>query len=267
MNSSFVSLALKLIGVIFILSSLLDFATLLIPPQWGNPQWQLGFATNMVDRGIVPMVGIATILIGYWIDNVSEKLQKKGFDLRLPLYILSILLGALFLLLVPLHLSNLGKVQSNALSQIERGSEQGKGQIQSFLVNLNTLAQNPQLLNKEIQQRTSLIESGQYQGRQLSAPQIEQLKQQKDQLQELNNLAKDPQKLKDKVDSIKRDLQNRLDAQKREAEDRAKTEAVKQGLRTGLSSLMLAIGYGTIGALGWLNRGGNIARPKTGARL
>jgi chromosome segregation ATPase len=101
----------------------------------------------------------------------------------------------------------------------------------------------------------------------LSAPQIEQLKQQKDQLQELNNLAKDPQKLKDKVDSIKRDLQNRLDAQKREAEDRAKTEAVKQGLRTGLSSLMLAIGYGTIGALGWLNRGGNIARPKTGARL
>jgi hypothetical protein len=243
----------------------LDFLTLAIPPQWHNPQWQLGIATNIVDRGIVPLVGIAIILIAYWIESVSEKAQKTGPDLRLPVYILSILLGGLFLILIPLHLSNLGNLQSNALAQIQKSSEQGKGQIESFLVNLNNLAQNPQLLTKEIQQRTTLIEGGQFQGRQLSSSQIDTLKQQRDQLQELNNLAKDPQKLKEKVDSIKTDLQNRLLTQKQDAEDRAKSEAVKQGLRTGLSSLLLAIGYGTIGALGWINRGTSI-RPRSVTR-
>jgi len=265
MNGSFVSLSLKLIGVIFILSSLLDFATLLIPPQWSNPQWQLAFATNIVDRGIVPMLGIATILIAYWIDNTIERPSKKEFDLRLPVYILSIILGVVFLLIIPLHLSNLGKVQTNVLNQIEKGSEQGKGQIQSFLTNLNTLAQNPQLLKKEIQQRSSIIEKGQYQGKQLSPAQIDQLKQQKDQLQELDDVAVNPQKLKDKVDSMKVELQNRLQSQKDDAEDKARKEAIKQGLRTGLSSLMLAIGYGTVGALGWINRKG-LVPPKATMR-
>ncbi len=257
MNSSFVSLALKLMGVIFILSALLDYLTLAIPPQW-----QINFATSIVDRGIVPLVGIAIILIAYWIDSVSEKGQKSGLDLRLPVYILSILLGALFIVLIPLHLSNLGKLQSTALSEIQKGSEQGQGQIETFLVNLNTLAQNPQLLTKAIQQSSRSIETGEFQGKKLAAPQLERLKQEKDQLQQLNELAKNPKKLKEKVEAIKNELQTRLVAQKQDAEGRAKTEALKQGLRTGLSSLMLAVGYGTIGALGWMNRGPS-ARSKS----
>lgn len=165
MNNSFAPLALKLMGVIFILSALLDYVTLAIPPQWQNPQWQINFATSIVDRGIVPLVGIAFILIAYWIDSVSDKGQKSGLDLRLPIYILSILLGALFIVLIPLHLSNLGKLQSTALNEIQKGSEQGQGQIETFLVNLNTLAQNPQLLSKAIQQSTTSIETGEFQGK------------------------------------------------------------------------------------------------------
>ena len=265
MNSSFVSLSLKLIGVIFILSALLDYVTLAVPPQWQNAQWQINFATSIVDRGIVPLVGIAVLLIAYWIESVGDKVQKGGLDLRLPVYILSILLGALFIVLIPLHLTNLSKVQTSAISEIQKGSEQGKGQIESFLVNLNALAQNPQLLTKQIQQLTTLIETGEFQGKKLTPQQLEQLQKQKDDLQKLNELAKDPKKLKEEVETIKTKLQTRLITQKQEAEGKANTETLKQGLRTGLSSLMLAVAYGTVGALGWMNRGPSV-RSKASPR-
>jgi len=258
MNNSFVPLVLKLTGVIFILSSLLDYVTLAIPLKLDSPQWQISFATSIVDRGIVPLIGIAILLIGYWIDGVTDKVQKGGLDLRLPVYILSIILGALFVILIPLHWSNLSKIQNTALTEIEKGSEQGKGQIESYLVNLNTLAQNPQLLDKQIQERTTLIQTGQFQGKQLNPQQLQQLKQQADQLERLKVLAKDPNKLKEKVETIKNELQTRLLNQKQEAEDRANLETNKQGFRTALSSVMLAIGYATIGALGLMNRGPSV---------
>ena len=75
--SPFTSLALKLIGVILILSSLLDYITLAIPFQPLNAEWQIGFTGQIVDRGIVPMVGIAFLLVGYWIDTSVGGTGKK----------------------------------------------------------------------------------------------------------------------------------------------------------------------------------------------
>ncbi|MGL5034149.1 MAG: hormogonium polysaccharide biosynthesis protein HpsJ [Microcystaceae cyanobacterium] len=251
-NSALTALCLKLFGVIIVLSSLLDYATLAIPFNWGDPQWQLGFVTNLVDRGVVPLVGVGMILIGYWIDTMvaANDNRSSGFDLRIPIYVLSAVLGVMFLVLVPLHLSNLNQAKTAALSQIEKGAAQGQEQIKQFLGQVNSLSQNPQVLDQQIAQSDQVLKSGQLQGNPLSPQQIQSIQAQKDQLQGLRDLAKDPAAYKKRIDEIKQKLETQLQDKLRTAEGEASTQALKQGLRTGLNSLMLAIGYATVGALG-----------------
>jgi hypothetical protein len=261
-NSAFTSLCLKLIGTIFILSFLLDAITLAIPLNWQNPQWQIGFVTSLVDRGIVPLVGMSLILLGYWIDNSSGN-PSLGAGLRLPMFGLAILLGLVFLLLVPVHLNNLNQAQATLMEQIEQSAGQGEEQIQGFLSQINNLSQNPQLLDREIQQRNQVIETGQFQGRNVPPQQLDALRGQRDQLQQLRDLSKNPTEFKKRLDQIKNQLQTQLLDRRKNAESQAKGEALKQGLRIGLSSLMLAIGYTAVGALGFKGLGGSKpSRPR-----
>ncbi|MEA5535342.1 HpsJ family protein [Crocosphaera sp. XPORK-15E] len=249
---AFTSLALKLIGVIFILSSLLDYVTLAVPLQWESQQWQIGLVTSVVDRGVVPLVGIGFILVGYWIDSLADAspMKKSGFDLRFPIFILSAVLGLVFLLMVPLHLNNLNVAKTNALEQIQQGAGQGAQQIQNFLTQVDALSKNPQRLNGQLQQLNQAIETGQVQGQQLNAQQLEAARQQRDQLQGLRDLAKNPAEYKKRTDELKKQLETQLVTRRKQAEDQAKTQALKQSLRIGLSSLMLAIVYFVIGVFG-----------------
>jgi hypothetical protein len=251
--SALTTLALKLSGAIFILSALLDFIVLLIPPQWENAPWRVGYISSVVDRGIVPLVGMAFILLGYWIEasvGGSATAKPSKFNLKLPTFLVSSLLGLLFLVFIPLYLSNLNQLKQTALEQIQQSAEQGGQQIQGFLQQINTLSANPQLLNEAIQQRTGAVETGQVQGRQLTAQQIAAVRQQRDQLQQLRDLSKKPTEFKKRVNEIKTRLQTQLKDQQRTAEDQANTRTLTQGLRIGLSSLMLAIAYTTIGWFG-----------------
>ncbi|GBF81298.1 hormogonium polysaccharide biosynthesis protein HpsJ [Aphanothece sacrum] len=269
-TSAFTSLSLKLIGVIFILSSLLDYLTLAFPLNWQSPEWQIGLVTNIVDRGIVPLVGTGFVLLGYWIDARSDNPPQKpsGFDLRLPVYALSTLLGLLFLLMVPLHLNNLNQAKTTALQQIEQGAGQGAEQIKGFLSQVDTLSKNPQLLSQQIQQRTAVIETGQIQGRQLNAQQLDTLRQQRDQLKGLLDLSKNPAEYKKKTNELKKQLETQLLDRRKKAEDEAKTQTLKQSLRIGLSSLMLAIVYSAIGWIGFSSvmAGAKMRLPKAPKR-
>lgn len=249
--SALTSLALKLSGAVFILSALLDFIVLLIPPQWDSAAWRVGYISSVVDRGIVPLVGMAFILVAYSIDPSSGAAAKPSkFNLKLPTFLFASLLGLMFLVFIPLQLSNLNQVKQTALEQIQQSVEQGGQQIQGFLQQINALSQNPQLLDQAIQQRTAAIETGQVQGRQLTNEQITAVRQQRDQLQELRNTAKNPAAFKKRIAEIKNRLQTQLKEQQNTAEGQANTRTLTQGLRIGLSSLMLAIAYTTIGWFG-----------------
>lgn len=248
--SPFTSLVLKLIGVILILSSLLDYITLAIPFQPLNAEWQISFTGQIVDRGIVPMVGIAFLLVGYWIEiAVGTSDKKPSLDLRLPVFILASFMGLIFLLLVPLHLNNLREAQSTAISQISQGADEAENRIKTQFDQLNTLSQDPQRLQQldtRLGEIDAAINSGQVQGQRLNPEQLQNLTQTKQQLQNFRELAKNPEALEARLT----ELQTQLRDQKLERENRAKTEALKQGIRTGLSSLMLAVGYIAIGWLG-----------------
>jgi hypothetical protein len=236
-NSSFTALTLKVVGLIMILSSLIDFILLAIPFNPLQREWQLSWTTQVVDRGIIPMVGIALLLAGYWISsNAAAVTERKSGaqDLRFWVLLLSSLLGLMYLLLVPLHLNNIRLASTQALEQINQRATQEEGRIQTESQQINTLIQD----NQRLSELDQAIASGQVQGEQLQR--LQAIRQQ------IEAIKKDPQALNQQVEAAQTQLRSR----RLEAEKQARASAFKLGLRTGLSSLLLAIGYIAVGWTG-----------------
>lgn len=241
--SPFTGLTLKVVGLIMIVSSLLDYIFMAIS---FNPQreWQIGFMTQLVDRGIIPLVGIALLLLGYLVDyssGASVEQRSSFLDLRFWALLLSSLLGLVFLLLVPLYINNISQQSNQAMTQIEQKAKQAQGQLDAQTKQVNDLVKNPQ----GIAELDKAIDSGKVQGPQLA--QLQALREQ------LKRFKQDPKSLNDQVEAAKTRILN----EKLEAENRAKNEAWRMGIRTSLSSLLLAIGYITIGWTGLRGLGGS----------
>lgn len=235
-SSSFTALALKIVGLVMIVSSLLDYILAIIPFNIDQREWQIAVTTQFVDRGIIPLVGIALVVLAYRIDNAASQAPQKSLfqDLRFWLLSLSSLLGLIYLLLVPLHFYNVYAQSDEAFKQINQKASQAETQLQAQTQQVDALIKDPQRLSE----LEKAIASGQVQGEQLTR--LQALRQQ------LDTFKKDPKALGQQVDAAKKQISKG----KEEAENRAKTEALKLGLRTGLSSLFLAIGYIVVGWTG-----------------
>jgi small-conductance mechanosensitive channel len=244
--SPFTALALKTVGLVMILSSLLNIIILPIPYNPGQRAWWLGLSTQVVDQGIYPMIGIAFLLAGYWVSSSDGALptQRKssGQDLRFWAFLLSSLLGLIFLLLVPVHFTNIVTQSNQELEQIKQQATQTQTQLQDETQRVNALIGDP----KQLGELDKVIESGKLQGPQLA--QAQALREQ------LNKFKQDPKALNQQVEAKKAEIQTK----KQQAEDLTKTNALKSGIRTGLISLMLALGYI---AIGWTGLRGLLSSP------
>jgi hypothetical protein len=250
MNSStYTSLSLKLVGIICILSGLIDYIILAIPLNWQDNAWRITYVSSIVERGIVPLVGIVFVLVGYWIDSSSNRPVSTG-KLKMPIYVLASILALIFLLFIPFHISSFNKAQETTLSQIKEGATQADQQIQTTLSQLNALSQNPQLLDPQINQLNQVIESGKYQGQAVSAQNLETIRQQRDRLQRLKELAQKPQEFKQEIENIKTQQNTRLLSVKNNYEQEAQKQVLQGGWRIVLNSLMLAIGYSAVSWFG-----------------
>ncbi|MGL5134454.1 MAG: hormogonium polysaccharide biosynthesis protein HpsJ [Planktothrix sp.] len=250
--STATSLILKLVGVILIFSSLVDFLVLLIPPNFLNRGWQISVTSDLVDRGIVPMVGMALVFIAFWMDAATEgnvKPAKPLASLRFWVSLLASLLGLLYLLLFPLHLNNTRLARAEALAEINQqatqaqtqlenqiGSTQFQQQIQQRKTQLKDqfagLSQNPEALNQALANPNLPPEVRQI---------LEQSKSNPQAVEEFLN---------QQADNLPTQLSTQIRDRKQELETQAKTQSLKSSLRTGISSLLLAIGYITLGWTG-----------------
>ncbi|MEC4983211.1 MAG: HpsJ family protein [Oscillatoria sp. PMC 1068.18] len=234
--------ALKIVGAIMIISSLFEWILLAYPFQAGNRGWQVQLITQIVDRGIIPMVGMALILAGYWMSDRLSGGESQSAS-RLFTFILASLLGLFFLLVIPVHLNNLRVQRKEALQQIEQRATEAETQLEAQSAQINSLLESPDRL----QQLDQALASDRVQGQQRQ--QLEAIRQQIDTLQQ------DPSALEQRVS----EAQNQLGERKLELESQAKTQVWKLGLRTGVSSLLLAIGYIAIGWSGLKGMGGTPA--------
>jgi hypothetical protein len=256
-----ISLSLKLVGIICIVSFFLDFLFLLLPFQPTDKLWQINLSRNLVDRGIVPMVGMGAMLTAYWFDSVDEGSRPSPLNLKLPTFIVSSLLGLIFLLIFPLHLNNVNQVKGQALTRINQEAEQLESQVKSQLAQVQTQLGNEQVKAAVEKQRAALKEQLSTQlgelvkdeqkynqalnNKQLPAAQKDLLKQYKANPKALDDFIAqqtDPQQL-----ATQRVTQIRT--QKEQQLKKTEDDAVKE-LRTGISSLLLAIGYIVIGWTG-----------------
>lgn len=255
---------LKLVGGILILSFLLDFIILAFPAQPRDGLWQIGFATAMVDRGITPMIGLALLLIGYWLHDKSDNALTKPplwLSLKFWALLLSSLLGLLFLLVIPFHINNVTQESDRAVERINLDSTQAEAQLQSQLDQLQS-----QLGNE--QNRAQLEEQkNQFKAQVTALLQNEQLYQQAiasdrtpaAQKKLLQEFKANPQALEkylaaqtDPIALGKERLEE-LQQQKQKAQSQAKQEAVQASLRMAIRSLLIAIGFIAIGWMGLRN--------------
>jgi ABC-type multidrug transport system fused ATPase/permease subunit len=258
LNGINTSRTLKVAGIILMLSFLLDFVILLFPFLPTDKGWQIGLATALVDRGIVPMVGLGLLFTAYWVDATNDGGVSNGFDLRLPSLILASVLGLIFLLIFPLHLNNIRQASNQAVEEITRRADQDEAVVNAKLnQGLAVLGteQGKAAFDKqktELKTRiTELIKDEQKYKLAIESPQVdpaekEILKKLKANPQEVDKLIDEQVDFKSQAEEQKRQIRERKEAGEKQARD----GAWKSGLRIGISSLLLSIGYIIIGWTG-----------------
>ncbi|MBS9386457.1 MAG: HpsJ family protein [Dolichospermum sp. BR01] len=260
-TSSNTSFLLQLIGIICILFFFVDCLFFLFPFQFTDKLWQVNLCRSLVDQGIIPLLGLGAILIAYWVDKSSgssESSRSSSSGLKLPIFILSSLLGLIFLLIFPLHLSNVNQVKAEGLARIEKEAEQSENQVKNQLAQLQNQLGNDQVKASLEKQRAALKEQLRTQlnelvkdenkynqalsDTQLPEAQKDLLKQYKTNPNALDNFIAqqtDPQKLAtQRLNQIQTQTQQQL--------QKTQEDAWKE-LRTGINSLLLSIGYIVIG--------------------
>jgi hypothetical protein len=258
--SSVAAQTLKVVGIILILSALLDCIVLSLPGETSdllNRAWQLAAATQIVDRGIIPLMGIALLMTGFWVDSssgVSIERRKVWLDLRFWALLISSLLGLVYLSLVPVHLNNTRLELQDALVLLDKEAGQAESKLDAQIKSeqyKSDLEQRKSLLRSQI--GALLQDDGKLQ-QELNNPDLP--KELKAVLQESKN---DPKALDKFLEQQAQELPNQarkeIRTQKQQKEKELRTRSRNSSLQTGISSLLLAIGYITVGWTGLRSMG------------
>jgi hypothetical protein len=254
-NNSFLSapLILKLVGCIMITSSLLDYVVLLIPFNLQEKTWLVGTITQFVDRGVLPLLGLALLFTGYWLEGGGQDRPNPVMSLRFWTLVLSTLLGALFLVMMPLALVNYNRVSEDQIQEVNKQAEaaennlqnqvqQNQAQLDGLLKDPKQLEQQMKQLDEQLAQMNAALASGQLKGDQLA--ELEKRKK------ELEQVKANPASLGDKVKQARDETLTKIRTEKDQKTEQIKLTAWKTGLRVGMSSLLLTLGYTVIGWFG-----------------
>ncbi len=258
--SSVAARTLKVVGIILILSALLDCIVLSLPGETSdilNRAWQLAAATQVVDRGIIPLMGIALLMTGFWVDSstgVSIERRNVWLDLRFWALLLSSLLGLIYLSLVPVHLNNTRLELKDALVQVDREAGQAEGQLEAQIKSAQFKAQIEQLKSQRRSQIAALLQDEGKMAQALKSPEVP--KELKAVLQESKNDPKALDKfLEQQAQELPNQARNEIRTRKQQKEKELRTRSRNSSLQTGISSLLLAIGYITVGWTGLRSMG------------
>ncbi|MFM8005094.1 MAG: HpsJ family protein, partial [Dolichospermum sp.] len=157
-TSSHASFSLKFIGIISILSFLTGFLFLLFPLEITDQLWQINLYRSLVEQGFLPLLGIGAIVTAFYIDRTRESSDSSSPSLKLPIFILSSLLGLMFLLIFPLYLININQIKEQGLTRINKEAEQLENQVKNQLSQIQNQLSNDQVKASVEKQRAALKE-------------------------------------------------------------------------------------------------------------
>jgi hypothetical protein len=253
--SGFTSLLLKVTGLVLILGSMVDlvFSPWSLPVSFdpSSSEWQIAFTIQMVGQGISPLVGIAFVGMGYLADHLTgDRYTAPSFgDLRVWTYILALLFGLFFIVLIPIHFGNINELKTTELAKIEQQSTQLQeqlGQQESVIKRIEETKDSDKLIQKDIETIDKALKSAD-----LPPAQAQQLQQQRQMAENLLTIAKDPQKLDEAKQKLNED-RNQLLNEKQKQEEQAGKDTGIQIWKVVLRSMVLALGYLIIAGFGFI---------------
>lgn len=243
--SPWISFVLKLAGSIFILISLIDYLTAFTSIDFQTKQTIIAFTTGVVDRGFIPLLGVVLVSLGFWIESGNAPAESQSSSLlRLAVLVIASILGLLFLLITPWHVLTTRDAAAAEVEEIGKKAETLKSQVDTQVKQLK--GQGPQQLEAQLAELDRLINSGQ-----LPAAQLTQAQQKREQLRKLKS---DPKALDAEIEAQiaprRTEELNKLNNDEKKAKEQTQGNAMRAALRTGLNSLLLAIGYIIVGWTG-----------------
>jgi hypothetical protein len=259
--SPFITQTLKLVGVVLILSFLLDFVILAFPAGERDALWQIGFITATVDRGITPVIGLGFLMLGYWFERSNDDSLTQPpswLSLKFWALLLSSLLGLLFLIMIPLHINNVNTESARAVERINENSSQEEAKVQNEISQAQAQLGDPNVRtklesdkNKFKTQVTALLQNEQQFNQAINSDRtpenekklLRQFKANPSALEDFLTQQSDPVAL-----GSKRLAQ--LQTQKQKLVNQAKQEALQSSIRMTIRSLLISIAYIFIGWMG-----------------
>ncbi len=236
--SPVIATAFKVVGIIMVLAALIDVAVLPMPYLLDSQEWWLGFTTQVVDRGIIPLLGLTLFLAGFWIESLTGPTSRL---LPKMTVILSCILSAIYLLLIVLHIGKVAAVQSDQLEAVAERTAQAEQQLDTEIE--TQIGQRRTLISQ-------LLENESLRGQAVSRGLISA-----DDAAVLDEFEDDPEQLEtylqgleSQAEALRSDEQSKITEGREERVKEIKSDALKSNLRIGVSSLLLSLGYG---ALGW----------------
>lgn len=231
---------LRLAGVILFFFALINYILLFVPPNFGDLRWQLNFTTQMVEQGVIPVLAIALMFCAYGLQEVAGLLPEKpkqGFNsLKFWVYVISGILGVMYLVLIPLHVGTTIAASNETIEKINQDAATAQVQLEERL---------------QEQQRQMLAILG---NQQRLEDYIQEQQLTEEQLARLQEFRENPEVLGVQSDAIGEELKREIENRRREAEKRSQLGTFKSNLRVGLGSLLLASCYLTIAWSGLMNK-------------
>ncbi len=223
---------LEVVGSILVLSVLTDYIIYLLPFDFASSDWKLGLLQTLVDRGIVPLVGLTLIFVGqWWRQQNGEGAPVWEAPLRLVARFAAVLLAVVFALTIIFGFFNLDAARAKVDQQLQ---QQIKMQIEPQLNQVTS--QLDQMTPEQLKQQ---LEQGKASGQ--LPPEL---------LKDYDQLQKNPTQLKERLKAqLEQQKQMAITQMKAAAApqmEKAQADFLRQVVKNTLMSLLLATGYAVV---------------------
>ena len=183
---------MRLLGYGLLIFALLDYIYIVIPPRFTNPAWELQTIGAFVEHAAIPMLGL--MLVFYRYQGYISRIEKNLLGL---LSWGSLLLGLLYLLMVPLGIIDTGRIYHSNNTQIDAQVSQQRQQVEQIKVKLNQATTDEQL--------RQLFASLTPEGRSLKINNPQTFKE-----QSLAQISQNDRNIQAKADSVRKTQRNAL---------------------------------------------------------
>lgn len=235
------ALSLKVAGIVLLLGVLVDYLVLAIPLNLLNSGWVVAVINEWVGRGTLSLLGVAFVVLGVWIDRTATESNSRS-GLLLATLLLSLLLGVLFLLFVPLQFNSSRLASTEQTRQINQQADVQKQQLDALLAQQR--ARVTALLSND--QQVAQLEQ-ELDNAQLPPNQQAQLQQVRETLEKVQA---DPKLLDQEVEKARTLGLEKIKQQQQQALEQAQTQMRNSRNLAAASSALLAIGYFVISGTG-----------------